>query len=137
MSGKIVYLAGKMSGLSFEEQTKWRNEIKEGLEHTDFKVVSPTDYYNYDYPSHQSEKEVMDWELRVVSKADILIVNLNKVGTSVGTLFELATAHHLHKPIIGYGKTEGLHPWIQECLWRTENNLSDLLAYITGYFDIA
>lgn len=73
----------------------------------------------------------------VVSKVDILIVNLNKVGTSVGTLFELATAHHMHKPIIGYGKAEGLHPWIQECLWRTENNLSDLLAYITGYFDIA
>lgn len=74
--------------------------------------------------------------LNYVKNSDIIIVNLDKADSSVGTIMELATAHNCGKPIIGYGKFEGHHPWIQEVIWRTEDSLEDVVYYISRYFAI-
>lgn len=41
---KLVYLAGKMAGLSFEEQSKWRNEAKDILNDNGFRVFNSRNY---------------------------------------------------------------------------------------------
>lgn len=134
---KKIYLAGKLSGIPLQEQKGWRDYLKKQLEDTgNFKVLSPCDYYSYEKKEHKSEREIMNWELNYVKNSDIIIVNLDKADSSVGTIMELATAHNLGKPIIGYGKLEGHHPWIQEVIWRTEDSLENVIYYISRYFAI-
>ena len=126
-----------MSDLTLEEQTGWRNHLKESLEKDDkFRVLSPCDYYTYQNPAHKSEREILNWELNYVKNSDIIIVNLDKVESSVGTIMELATAHNAGKPIIGYGSLDGHHPWVQEVVWRAEETLEDLEFYVNGYFSV-
>ena len=65
MNNLSIYLAGAMSGKSFEEMNTWRVEIKNMLTHMalyydcDVKVVNPVEYYNFNEKRHKSEKEVM------------------------------------------------------------------------------
>ena len=78
-----IYEAGKMSGISFEEMNRWRNELKEKLEFAAnisgylLQVINPVDYYNFEEKRYQSEEEVEDYDLTHVISSDIIIVNLN------------------------------------------------------------
>jgi hypothetical protein len=63
-----IYLAGKMSGLTFEQMNTWRIEVKNhikdyGLEdaiHTE----NPCDFYNFEIdPSTFSDKECKNFDL--------------------------------------------------------------------------
>jgi len=134
-----------MKGLSFEEQTKWRKDFKNKIIEifNDYwewppEIISPPDYYNYDFPSHKTEREVKQWELNNLSKCDILVVNLKDCCTSVGTIFEIATADFLNKrganiSIIGIGSTEDIHPWVLDCFLRIEDTIEDACEYIESY----
>lgn len=136
-----IYLAGKMSGLSNEEMTEWRNLIRDQLyKYADIagkmiKVISPCDYYNFDNPRHQNEKEVMEYDLSLVRKSDIVIVNTFQLNTSVGSIMEVYEAHKLGIPVIAYGVSyDYLHPWLKECINREEICVVDLCEYIKDFY---
>lgn len=131
---KKLYLAGKMGGLSFEEQVGWRDEIRRVLSLSDFKCVVPCDYYNYFMDVQKSEREVMDWELYQVKDSDLMIVNLKGIESSPGTLIEMATAHDRGIPIIALDDGEEHHPWVNEMIWRKESEFDDLCWYVRNYF---
>ena len=85
MNKDIIYLAGKMSGLSVEEMCRWRNEFKlkfknhceqEGI-HNPFNIVSPTDFYSFEEKKHKTEREVMDYDLWIVKNSALIVVNLD------------------------------------------------------------
>lgn len=144
-----IYTAGKMSGLPYNEQIKWRFDLEAKIRHimrdcgtplTNLTVVNPPLYYNYEQMNHQSEREVKDWELAQLKSSDVVVVNLNGVSTSVGTLYELATADAMNSFgskdifVIGIGGDEApLHPWIEETLHRKEKTLDDAAKYIYKY----
>ena len=54
--GLTIYLAGKMAGLSIEEQTTWRKfvtaELDKYSDMANYKtnVISPCDYFNFEEP---------------------------------------------------------------------------------------
>lgn len=49
-----IYLAGKMSGLSFDEMNNWRKDTKDKLliisQIADYQlqIINPVDYYNFE-----------------------------------------------------------------------------------------
>ena len=77
-----VYLAGKMSGLTFEEMNNWRSRLKNILnsiaEYRGYKlnVINPVNFYNFESDRQQSEREVKEYDLAHVLSRDIVIVNL-------------------------------------------------------------
>lgn len=87
--GLTIYLAGKMAGLSIEEQTTWRKfvtaELDKYSDMANYKtnVISPCDYFNFEEPRHQNEQEVMKFDLNLVRGSDIVIVNTNGLNTSI------------------------------------------------------
>lgn len=139
-----IYIAGKMSGLTFEEMNDWRIEICEKLQtqakicDTKINVVNPVLYYNFEEKRHQSEIEIEEFDLAHVVSSDITIVNLDGLKDSIGTIIELHDAHYHHKiPVIAFGSKElydDLHPWVKNDITRVEDNIDDVVAYIRDFY---
>ena len=140
---KKIYTAGKMLGITYEDQMSWRYEAERKIENkTDelIRFIHPPLFYNYDTPTHKTEREVMDWDLSHLKDCDIVVVNLEGIEDSTGTHYELATVNAInsagsrHIYVIGFGspKTE-LHPWIELSLHRKEDTLDGATDYICRY----
>ncbi len=141
MKKDIIYLAGKMSGLSIEEMCKWRNKFKlkfnnrcqQELIHNLFHMVSPTDYYSFEEKKHKTEREVMEYDLWVVKNSTLIVVNLD-YPNSLGTAIELYEANkHCEIPVIGFGTKEN-HPWIEECVNVKFDTMDEVIDYIMEFY---
>lgn len=81
-----IYLAGKMSGLSKEEYTKWRNIISDELIEVahligaKIQVINPAEYFDFEKMDRHLEKEVMQFDLNMVRQSDIVIVNVGGIS---------------------------------------------------------
>lgn len=137
-----IYTAGFMSGTTYDYQMKWRNKIEERIKQkTDKSVefIHPPLFYNYECTNHKTQKEIKDWELRQLATCDIMIVNIENINNSVGCHYELATADAINSYcthnifVIGYGEKEVIHPWIEDTIFRQEDNIEKLTDYIVDY----
>lgn len=138
-----IYLAGKMSGLSFETMNDWREKIKKLFEHystyysVDLSVINPVDYYNFKEKKHQSEREVMQFDLSLIKSSDIIVVNLDGLNTSIGSCIELYEAYKRDIPVIAIGTYEmyeNIHSWVKECITRIENSDEQAVKYIRDFY---
>ena len=134
-----IYMAGGMSGISLEEQKKWRNQIRNEITYNcDTKkspsFISPPDYYSPSTNKHKSEREVREFELSHVRKSDLIIVNYNQ-PQSIGTAMELAIAKEYHIPVIGINQ-EGykLHPWLIECTTRMCDDIREAVDHVVNFY---
>lgn len=139
-----IYLAGKMGGLSYDEMNEWRKETFHKLLKTaecynkKVNVINPVLYYNFEEIRHQSEIEVEEYDLAHVISSDIIIVNLDGLSSSIGTIIELHDAHYHHKiPVIAFGDKKlynELHPWIKNDITRVENNIDGVVTYVEDFY---
>lgn len=137
-----IYTAGKMGGLSYETQMRWRLELERLIKaKTDQNVVfiHPPEYYTYGAEYHKKESEVMEWDLNQVKSSDIVVFDLSTISSSVGTIMELATVGAMnqfgykHIYAVGVGPSNTDHPWIPLSLTRQEDSLEDAADYIVTY----
>lgn len=139
MEAVKIYLAGAMAGLSFEEMSKWRNQIKNAIKFGDYECsksaifFDPTAFYNFEEKNYKEEREVRDFDLCNLRKSDLVIVNLDK-QSSIGTAQELAIANEMKIPVIAFGVKETLHPWLECCCNRVCNNIRELVEYVCEYY---
>ena len=138
-----IFLSGKMAGLAMEDIMKWRNNISSLLldefeyHEVDLKIFDPPLYYNYENNYHQTEKEVMQFDLNNIRSSNIVIVNTNGLSTSVGSMIEVYEAYKNNIPVIAldeFSRYDLLHPWIQECITRVENSMCDVVNYIRDFY---
>ena len=144
MNNKLsIYLAGAMSGKSFEEMNAWRVEIKDILTHMgsyhdcNIRVTNPVEYYNFIEKRHKSEREVMQFDISRVKNSDVVIVNLDGINTSIGTSMELYECYRSDIPVIAFGtdeEYENTHPWIKECIMRHEDTIENAATYIKEFY---
>lgn len=135
-----MYLAGSMSGISFEEQIKWRSQVRDAILYGDYdyrakpSFFSPPEYYNFEDKLHKSEKEVMNFDLNRLRNSDLVIVNFDN-PSSLGTMAEIAIAYENRIPIVGFcEKDVELHPWQIEMSTRICDNMREVVQYIVDYF---
>lgn len=136
--GKLIYLCGAMGCYDNPDDYKrWRTEFFE----REFKnvydghasVFDPTEFYSYENKLHKSESEIMEYELYHIRKSDLIVVNLDRICESVGSIMEIATAKCSSIPIVAFGNADGVHPWILECIMRLEDDMDSLIQYIDKY----
>ena len=136
-----IYLSGAMSGISWEEQTKWRQQIKNAIKFGDYNYeksvtfFDPTQYYNFEEKHQKSEKEVMEFDLYHLRNSDLVVVNLSNNGDkSIGTSMELMLAKELRIPVIAFGGDKETHPWILETCSRMCNNMRGCVEHIVDFY---
>lgn len=135
-----IYLSGGMGNLSFEEQSKWRNQIINAIKFEDYDYYkkpvffNPVDYYNFEEKNHKSEREVVEFDLNGLRNSDLVIVNFNDPH-SLGTCAELAIAYERKIPVIGINKNKfDLHPWLTEFTTRMCDDLREAVDYTVNFF---
>ena len=136
-----IYLSGAMSGVSWEEQTEWRqqiiNAIKTNYYTNDKRVVffDPTQFYNFEEKHQKNEKEVMEFDLYNLRNSDIVIVNFGNGGNkSIGTSMELMLSKELHIPVIAFNYNEETHPWMLETCSRVCDSLNETVEYVIDFY---
>lgn len=135
-----IYLSGGMSGLTEEEQTVWREKIRNAVVFEDYKYekkpyfFDPTQHYSIFKSEHKSEREAMEYDLYKLRNSDLVIVNFN-APNSIGTTMELALAKEHRIPVIGIN-TDGkeLHPWLVECCTRMCDSLREAVDHVINYY---
>lgn len=139
-----IYTCGKMSGISFNDQMKWRKELEDNVRSNydgidRIKFIHPPLYFNYETILHKSEKEILEWEMMQLHDCNIVVVDLNNINDTVGSHMELGAVQGINRfgdkyiYVIGVGDDTNLHPWIKETCVRIEKNLFDASKYIVEY----
>lgn len=133
-----IYLSGGMTGMSLADQTEWRARLKSALKFQyapskPFTVFSPPDYYSVFANAHTCEREVMEFDLAMLRKSDVVVVNFNN-PSSIGTAMELAIAKEYRIPIIGFGDPKALHPWLLECCTRMCADLKGAVEHLVEFY---
>lgn len=108
-----VYLAGPITGQSFQQTTNWRNETKEFLSQHSITGISPLRGKEYlkkedsikdNYPNHimSSITGINVRDYNDVKTADALLVNFldSNDKISIGTIMEIAWARAFQIPIV-------------------------------------
>ena len=139
----VVYLAGKMNGLSYDEMNKWRIRADAALHNagyttgTKVRANNPVNYYNFEKQEYQSDKEVMDFDLALIKKSDIVLVNLDGLDSSIGTAIELYECMNSKIPVIPFGTDNAywkLHPWVSLCITRKDDSIESSVEYIKNFY---
>lgn len=98
-----IYLAGACKGLTKEEANQWRGECQNWATwHEDVYMYNPNDYFNYWDMIPLVDEECMKTFLAQLRQSDLVLVNLDQSAHSVGTGMEVAIAHELKIPVIGF-----------------------------------
>lgn len=134
-----VYLSGAMGSVSYEEQSKWRQQIIDAINYNydcEKKPVffNPVNYYNFEEVRYKTQREVMEFDLNALRNSDLVIVNFND-PESLGTCAELAIAYDMKKPIVGINKdNKVLHPWLCEFCTRMCSSLKEAVEYVVDFY---
>jgi nucleoside 2-deoxyribosyltransferase len=118
-----IYLAGSITGLSYDDVVDYFLFTKQELESYGYEVFHPMTGKGYlrnevefkavGYDSHSpvsTNHGIVERDRWMVQTADILLVNLtNGDRVSIGSMFELAWAHHMGKHSIVIMPDTGVH----------------------------
>ena len=143
-----VYLAGKMTGLSYEVMKEWRVMAKLKLTAAGFTVIDPTDqidraeftktvYYDVDMGAYNvPPSEIIDVNVYHMRRADIILAEFMFPEVSLGTVGEvIVAARELHKPVIAWGENGAVsHGWIKGHLTAYRPKLEDAIDFIIDVF---
>lgn len=135
-----IYTAGKMGGLSYQEQMEWRRKLEIELDNRlsfregSARFIHPPEYYQ---PAKDLnllyEKEAMEWDLRQLKNSDIIVVNLSDIETSIGTIQEVAVAKENVKMIVAIGSPDNVHPWIRCSVSHFSPSVAEAAEYIADF----
>lgn len=137
-----IFLSGKMTGLSIDEMSGWREEFAEKIDADWFgfsntpHVINPCEIFGmYDVePLWKEHKEYVRTELRWAKNCDLLVLAVSENQDSIGSACELATAYAAGKPIILYNphkiQYEMIHPFVWEMSDACFEDMEELTEYI-------
>jgi nucleoside 2-deoxyribosyltransferase len=139
-----VYLAGPISGLSFDASETWRHEFKRHVGHA-LTCLSPLrgkDYLRANGVIEQSYEAPLSTDRGIMtrdhfdcSRADLIVCNLT--GTervSVGTVMEIAWAFAYRKPLILIMEPGNVHdhPMVREAVGFRASDVEEAALLALG-----
>jgi nucleoside 2-deoxyribosyltransferase len=118
-----VYLAGAISGLTFQRGNQWREALaaeltKLGIE--SFNPLAPDKKLNdgrvikhADYPEGVTGEDIFNRDKNWIDQANLVVANFNAPHFSPGTMWEIGYAYGQRIPVIAFGDVSQLsHPFV-------------------------
>lgn len=139
------YLGGCMSYLykndEYNQATQWRVqlikkllELNSTLGYQQFDWFDPT--LNFiDNVQVANNKTVLHQNKYYLDQCDILIVNLDHINQSMGTLYEVFYCQIKGKPVIAFGDARWVNnPHLAESITIKLGTLDDVVQYLESYY---
>jgi len=143
-----IYLAGPITGLSWEEATDWRkqalerfqDESKGGKTYVGLSPLRGKEYlkdeteiaHSYEDVQLSSAKMINARDTFDVRRSDLILVNLKgATKVSIGTMLEIGAAFILNKPIIVIMEDGNIHkhPMLSEMACATVPDIDTALYF--------
>lgn len=135
----VVYLSGKIGGLTLEQATLWRKTVSSALEHK-FEFIDPTQGLNewvkpgevirtVEAPNYE---HIFERDMASVFQCDVLVANLLASNNLFGTPFELGVAFAQAKPIIIASRDK--HPFY-DCAYRLVSSVYGIYSELLNYHE--
>lgn len=134
----LLYLAGAMSEFDrqgkFEKAVEWRLNASRLLKEFRIKTFNPCD--NYEINKEYQLKGIVNQNLTYLKNSDILLLNLEELDKSPGTMFEIFFAYMKHTPVIAFGENYlyGTQPHVTESISMKFKDSEEAIDYITSMF---
>lgn len=134
-----IYLAGSMTSYYIENKPElaeeWRLKVSDSFYNKDIKVFNPC--INYPINKTYEPKGVVYQNIHYLEKSDIMILNLDRLEESPGTLFELYYFFLHKKPVIAFGNNEIYNqPHIHESITIKFDTLDEAIQYIKNMYHL-
>lgn len=127
----LIYSAGAMTAYfrvgRFEEAEKWRIELKNKLKDLNIRIYDPT--VNFFDNIEYNNKTIVHQNRYYLDKSDLVVVNLENILRSPGTLYEIYRADFLEIPVIAFGN-EANQPHIENSITQRFDTLDEVVEYI-------
>jgi nucleoside 2-deoxyribosyltransferase len=142
--GMIIYLAGAISGKSYNDVLESINERKKYLEKVGYDVLNPMTgkaylrnekefvSKGYDNPT-STNHAIVERDRWMVKRSDIILVDLmNATEKSIGSIMELAWAHDngVHSIVVMPKDGHHNHAFVLEAADIVFNSTEDALNYL-------
>jgi len=136
------YLAGNMSDFylngEYDNATKWRQYAKSKFKDVGIKVFNPTEnsVEHFKYPA-ELDKGIILQNYTYLSKCDLILVNLEKYESSIGSIWETCIAWEKHMPVIAFGECLKWQdrPHFKDIITVKLDTVEDACDYIISMFD--
>lgn len=146
---KLVYLGGPITGLSWEEATRWRTEVGARLMTEGFRVLSPlrgqksckgdaqmkSTYGEKAHPT-VTDKAINRTDLDDIRNSNLVFLNfLGSKTKSIGTCIEIGFAYGLAKPIIAVMEPDNIHhhAMLHDCTAIIFETLEEAVEYAVTF----
>lgn len=144
-----VYLAGPITGLTYEDATDWRNVAAQALDSDKIETLSPLRGKNYllgrgalhagDYPEVMSTaKGINRRDFFDCTRSGAVLVNLlGATKVSIGTVMEIAWAFQARIPVIVVMEKDNIHrhAMIEDSITYMTNSLDEAYELVRFLFN--
>lgn len=133
----LIYLAGAITYFEKANQLDyailWRKIAKDNLKDINIDTFDPT--LNYTQNKEYNLKGIPYQNSYYLQKSDIILVNLDMLKESPGTLWEIFIGWYLQKPIITFGESDLVNqPHVAEAITIKFNKLTEATEYIKSMY---
>ena len=133
-AGRVIYLAGAISGVTVEEATKWRQTAGDILMAAGYGVFNPTDDKDLTHPAANTElytaEAIVETDLAMIQRSDIILAEASRTDVPYwGTAMEIRYAYEHGKQIVVWGAKKPSY-WLQYHATRIFETLDGALGFI-------
>lgn len=147
-NGKVVYLAGPITGLDYQRATEWRKFATGYLNPHGWSTLDPMrgkeslKDERYIFPTYEgtdkdlSNRDIFNRDMSDVGQASVLLVNLTDYNGGFGTAFEVGSAWTVGIPVVFVcppsNSRWASHPFVTQSADRIFGSLIEALEYIVA-----
>jgi hypothetical protein len=135
-----VYLAGPMEGLTHEQMTEWRVQVKTNPRLKD-RVLDPCDrvaFHTQTGDQAQLAKRIVFLDELDIKRSRVVLMNLSQIKElglrAWGSICELTYAYHLGVPVVLVLPEPTDHPFVLTYATEIYYDLDSAIAATTSYF---
>ena len=140
-----LYLAGAISYLKeideYDKAILWRiqlinklTDLNNKLGYIKYRCFDPTTNFE-ENDKTASNKTIVQQNDYYLDKCDIMIVNLEHLDKSPGTLYEIYKYKFLNKPVIAFGNNDWADkPHVVESITVCLSNIDGVVDYLESYY---
>ncbi len=129
----LIYLAGKISGLTQAEASKWRVKAIFSLLRVGIKAHNPLE--GFDINGQYEPQEIVIRNKYYIDKSDIILAEMDYREPSPGTIGEIVYAAMKGKPVITWGRAEyNERAWIKAHVTKHFETLEEAIDYIIAMY---
>jgi len=133
-----IYEGGSLTYLNrigkIDEALEWRQKIDNWAEDNNVKTFNPAKNFIREITYGYSGKLIVDQNDFFLNKATLMIVQLEYIDFSPGTMYEMITFKNMGKPIIAFGKEKHWSPHLDSCISQYCYSIDETIEIINNMF---